>query len=218
MDCNYVRVSFAYTVYILGRIGGLHMDNQTKEIIGSGIQALGTVTAAFGNTPISFIKKEKLHNLNIYGNVLQATGNGLQADAKELLSLGQIGNQIQAIGNSTVVAGLVIKFQKETELHLFITGNWLQALGGVEEVADAIENDHGLIQSFHVLGNGLQVIGNSLQAIGAIYELETNDDNSGVSLIVKGSWIQAVGSIIAFLGAVRKGMKQQAIERNFTFR
>ncbi|WP_379969084.1 DUF6944 family repetitive protein [Ectobacillus sp. sgz5001026] len=194
------------------------MNNQTKEIIGSGIQALGTVTAAVGSTPIFFIKKEELHNLNIYGNVLQATGNGLQADAKELLSLGQLGNQIQAAGNSTVVAGLVIDFEKVTELKLHITGNWLQALGGVVEVADAIENDVGLIQSFIIIGNGLQAIGNSLQAIGAIYELETKDDKTGVSLIVKGSWIQAVGSIIAFLGAARKGMKQQEIEKNFTFR
>lgn len=188
------------------------MNNLIKETIGSGITVLGTVTAAIGSTPTRFLTKETLRNLNIYGNVLQATGNGLQADAKEILSLGQIGNQITALGNISVVASFVLDLQKIIEGKLFITGNWLQALGETVEIAAAIEDDVGLVRSLNVIGNGIQAIGNSLQAIGKIFEL-LDCEKEGEQLIFKGSWIQALGSFITFLAVLRNGAQQETINR-----
>ncbi|WP_416825517.1 DUF6944 family repetitive protein [Ectobacillus polymachus] len=188
------------------------MNNLIKETIGSGITVLGTVTAAIGSTPTRILTKETLRNLNIYGNVLQATGNGLQADAKEPLSLGQIGNQVTALGNISVVASFVLDLQKITEGKLFITGNWLQALGETVEIAAAIEDDTGLVRSFNVIGNSIQAIGNSLQAIGKIFAL-LDCEKEGELLIFKGSWIQAVGAFITFLAVLRKGAQLETKNR-----
>jgi hypothetical protein len=62
----------------------------------------------------------------LWGNVLQGTGNALSADAEAEISLEKIGNQIQSIGNSSAIAGMMIDFNEETQQKLIITGNWLQ--------------------------------------------------------------------------------------------
>ena len=186
------------------------MDYQLKEFIGSWIQAIGTVISAIGSTPLDVIRKEFRNNLNLYGNVLQATGNALVADGQETISLEKIGNEIQAIGNTTVIAGMIITFSEETKQLLIIKGNWLQALGGGVALADEFEHRDTPEQIFNIIGNILQVIGNSLQAIGGIYELEKNNGNNdrnhfdGQSLDVYGSWIQAVGSVISAIDQTKK--------------
>lgn len=194
-------------------MGGKRVNNQLKEIIGSWIQAIGTVISAIGNTPSSVIKSEFLYNLDLWGNVLQATGNALVADSQETISLEKIGNKVQAIGNTTVIAGMVITFKEETKQLLIIKGNWLQAVGGGIALSDELEHRETPEQTFNIIGNLLQVIGNSLQAIGGIYELENNnekkDENSidGQSLQVNGSWIQAVGSVISAIGQTKEEMR-----------
>lgn len=158
----------------------MKMDNRTKEIVGSIIAALGTILSAVGNTPSSFIKKDLQSSLDLWGNVLQAAGNALEADGQENLSLETIGNELQSIGNVTVVTGIIIKFEKEIEQRLTITGNWLQALGGLVSVADELESNTPAGRSESIIGNLLQSIGNSMQAIGGVYELEEDekeDDN-----------------------------------------
>jgi hypothetical protein len=67
-------------------------------------------------------------SLNLWGNVLQGTGNALIADAQEGFSLEQLGNVVQAIGNTTVVAGILLNISEENKLKLDINGNLLQAI------------------------------------------------------------------------------------------
>ncbi|MFF2497340.1 DUF6944 family repetitive protein [Peribacillus sp. NPDC058075] len=74
------------------------------------------------------------------GNELQATGNALLADAEETWSLDKFGNQLQEIGNSTVILGLVIDFDEVTKQELIIKGNLIQAVGGGTALAGAYEN------------------------------------------------------------------------------
>jgi hypothetical protein len=62
------------------------MDNQSKQLIGSWTQAVGTVIAAFGSTPTIIILEEMQEDLNLVGNVLQATGNALAADGIEKIT------------------------------------------------------------------------------------------------------------------------------------
>lgn len=194
-------------------MGGKRVNNQLKEIIGSWIQAIGTVISAIGNTPSSVIKSEFRYNLDLWGNVLQATGNALVADSQETISLEKIGNKVQAIGNTAVIAGMVITFKEETKQLLIIKGNWLQAVGGGIALSDELEHRATPEQTFNIIGNLLQVIGNSLQAIGGIYELENNDEKKdensidGQSLQVNGSWIQAVGSVISAIGQTKEEMR-----------
>lgn len=87
------------------------MSNQMKEILGALLAAIGTISSAIGGTPIIFIKKDTLSDLNIIGNVLQAVGNGLEADGQREISLETIGNELQSVGNVTVISGLLVNFK-----------------------------------------------------------------------------------------------------------
>ncbi|MCU0096608.1 hypothetical protein N7917_22275 [Bacillus sp. OR9] len=208
------------------------MENQLKEIFGALIAAIGTITSAIGSTPFYFISSNVREDLNIYGNTLQAVGNALEADGQGEISLEKIGNEIQSIGNVTVISGLVIEFKDETKIKLVIAGNWTQALGGLTALADEFEDASDKDESFNIVGNLLQAIGNSLRAIGGIYELksirrerqdskdelvndtEGNLDNQvnseldkkkeGQSIDTIGSWIQAVGSVFSLIGQIRE--------------
>ncbi|MEK4620396.1 hypothetical protein NYE71_30800 [Bacillus sp. FSL K6-0273] len=208
------------------------MENQFKEIFGAWVAAIGTITSAIGSTPFDFISSNVRKDLNVYGNVLQAVGNALEADGQGEVSLEQIGNEIQSIGNVTVISGLIIEFKEETQIKLVIAGNWTQALGGLTALADEFEDTSDKDESLNIIGNLLQSIGNSLQAIGGIEELksirnedwsnkegnvndvekdidtqvnnETNENEEGKLIDIIGSWVQAVGSVISLIGQIRE--------------
>lgn len=195
------------------------MDNQTKKVFGAWIQAIGTVIAAIGSTPSIIASMQMRKDISLVGNVLQAAGNALQADAEEEMPFAEIGNEIQAVGNSTVAAGLVLDVEKETEQRLIITGNWLQALGGTTVLGELLEESPSKSLFYHILGNLLQVTGNSLQAISGGIELvgdgQSEKDPAGVNkriaLEVNGSWIQAVGSILSLLGIQKEAGEEKQI-------
>ena len=203
------------------------MDNQLKQLIGSWIQAIGTVTSAVGSTHALINREDHRRDLNLWGNVLQGTGNALVADGIGRFSLDKVGNQTQAVGNTTVVAGILMPFEEETKQRLNINGNWLQALGGGVSAADAVDDEASLVTALNIIGNILQVIGNSLQAIAGTNELKgtkeqgrnsmaneqsyqyplsekpTQNDSEELDMI--GSWIQAVGSILTAIAQTRDG-------------
>ncbi|HDR7532880.1 hypothetical protein OCB06_24090 [Bacillus cereus] len=208
------------------------MENQFKEIFGAWVAAIGTITSAIGSTPFEFISSNVRKDLNVYGNVLQAVGNALEADGQGEVSLEQIGNEIQSIGNVTVISGLIIESKEEIQIKLVIAGNWTQALGGLTALADEFGDTSDKDESFSIIGNLLQSIGNSLQAIGGIDELksirnkehsnkersvndvkkdtdtqgknETNENEEGQLIDIIGSWVQAVGSVISLIGLIRE--------------
>ncbi|MCU5682783.1 hypothetical protein OCF64_13030 [Bacillus wiedmannii] len=208
------------------------MENQFKEIFGAWVAAIGTITSAIGSTPFDFISSSVRKDLNVYGNVLQAVGNALEADGQGEVSLEKIGNEIQSIGNVAVISGLIIDFKEETQIKLVIAGNWTQALGGLTALADEFEDTSDKDESLNIIGNLLQSIGNSLQAIGGIEELksirnedrsnkegnvndvekdidtqvnnQTNENEEGKLIDIIGSWVQAVGSVISLIGQIRE--------------
>ncbi|MFD2044893.1 DUF6944 family repetitive protein [Ornithinibacillus salinisoli] len=167
----------------------------TKELIGSWLQAVGTVLAAVAASPTGIFDENYQHDLNLIGNTLQATGSALQAT--DQTSLSSIGNEVQAIGNSTIVYGLIIPTSEKTKTELNIKGNLLQALGGGIAFADETVES-----TINRIGNLLQAIGNSMQAIGNKMEWDqmnhpSNDEDSvGASLNTIGNWIQAIGAVI----------------------
>ncbi|PFW98120.1 hypothetical protein COL32_18980 [Bacillus pseudomycoides] len=205
------------------------MDNQLKEIFGAWLAAIGTVTSAVGSTPFSFIKKDLRNDLNVWGNVLQAVGNAVEADGQGELSLETIGNELQSVGNVTVITGLIIDFEDEIQQKLIIAGNWIQALGGATALGDEFEDTSNKDEIYNIIGNLLQSIGNSLQALSGVYELKASqykddtdeknskdeknnkdenskdEENDDISLLnVTGSWIQAVGSVISLIGQIHE--------------
>ncbi|KZD28259.1 hypothetical protein B4083_5228 [Bacillus cereus] len=201
------------------------MDDPIKEIVGAWFVAVGTIIAAIGSTPLKMLSSDLREDLNVWGNVLQATGNGLEADGQGEISLELIGNEIQSIGNVTVLTGLIIDFEDETQKKLVIAGNWLQALGGVTAIGGEIEDSSNIDEAFNIVGNALQATGNSLQAIGGIEELkvsrdkvgentdnDNDNDEDGQLIVIMGSWIQAVGSVVSLIGQIRE--ESQEIEGN----
>lgn len=217
------------------------MNNASTGIFGATIVAIGTISAAIGASPLNFIKSNLRENLTLYGNVLQAGGNALQAEGQGDI-LRKVGKELQAIGNTVVITGLVIYSKGETAQKLFIAGNWIQALGGFINVGHGLELNPFPGHVENIIGNILQATGNSLQAIGGTYELESkvnseetdkahiahNDEDSSHSaeriyesdkryedyiennneksqeLIVTGSWMQAIGSVISVIGQIKE--------------
>ncbi|KIL53056.1 DUF6944 family repetitive protein [Jeotgalibacillus campisalis] len=186
------------------------MDNQFKEVFGAAIAAIGTIISAVGSTPSIPIPDQSQDDLNLWGNVLQATGNALEADGQEGPSLEKTGNEIQAAGNITVIAGLVQVSDETNNNKLVITGNWIQALGGLVSLADEVSDGSAPGQTEAIIGNLLQAIGNSMQAVSGVYELRNSGSSSAAEIVyyqqigVYGSWIQAVGSVLSFLGQIQE--------------
>lgn len=175
------------------------MGDNSTQLIGAWTQAVGTVVAAIGSTPSLPIHTSGRRGLGVIGNVLQATGNGLEAESQRKLTYGKLGNIIQATGNITVTTGLAIDFPTDTGERLVISGDLIQALGAVTALGSAN-------RSYVVIGNSLQAIGNSLQAFGGVRILKESahpmwqpGDGNEV-LIAKGSWIQAFGAILLAIG------------------
>ncbi|MEH7610462.1 DUF6944 family repetitive protein [Gottfriedia acidiceleris] len=199
------------------------MRSESKAIVGSVIVSIGTITAAIGSTPSNYIKSSIRDDLSLIGNVLQATGNGIDAEAEGTV-LRAVGKEITASGNITVISGLVFDIRKESSYKLFIAGNLLQALGLGVNVGEAIELDPFPGQSENIVGSITQIIGNTLQAIGwseALHDLIENENkqkefgfyedylkksntSESETLVATGSWIQAIGSVISVIGAVKE--------------
>ncbi|WP_010198178.1 DUF6944 family repetitive protein [Bacillus sp. m3-13] len=185
------------------------MEENPKQLIGAWTQAIGTVVAAIGSTPSVPIDTNSKRGLGLIGNVLQATGNGLEADSQRALNYGKLGNIIQATGNVTVSIGLAIDFPGDTEERLVISGDLIQALGAITALGSADK-------SYIVIGNSLQAVGNSLQAIGGVRELKEEERKAiGLSqvsnevLIASGSWTQALGTILLAVGLTLEGKKKK---------
>lgn len=188
------------------------MDDQVKEIYGAVVAAIGTILSAVASYPSESTRIIDLYkDFDIVGNTLQAVGNALQADGQKEPSLEKLGNEIQSIGNSTVLAGLVWNIEDDIEEKLVITGNWLQALGGAVALGDEFKDPTAAGQIYNINGNLLQSIGNSLQAIGGSINIKEKQlskgevsASSGDSIIFAGSWIQAVGSVLSVIGQVKE--------------
>ncbi|MEH7883516.1 hypothetical protein V7654_04245 [Bacillus sp. JJ1609] len=181
------------------------MDNEQKELFGAWVQAFGTTLAAVGSTPLKQFSESELTSFNLWGNVLQGTGNALMADSEEEYTLNKIGNQIQALGNVTVVSGIVLNLDDNTAQTLDIRGNLMQALGGSAALYETIGEEPSAEIFYAFYGNILQIIGNSMQAIGGIIDLRGGD---GDNINIAGSWIQAAGSVIQALGISKQQLNE----------
>ena len=178
---------------------------QVKEVLGSVLSAIGTIEAALGSTPLPFINNQLGIDLRKIGNVLQATGNALSADGQGTpLSFEQLGDEIQAIGNSTVLVGLYINYGSDNSQKLIITGNWLQSIGSFVGLTDEYYDSTPSGRWENIVGGYLQGIGNALQAVDGTEQLKKPTKQTIYSLGVIGSWIQALGSVISLIGQIKE--------------
>lgn len=191
------------------------MENQIKEIAGSWLVMIGTITYAIGSTPSPVLSEETLEDLVIIGNVLQAMGNVLEAEGQGDFTLETLGNELQATGNVTVITGLLLPLDEEDEQKTVIAGTWLQVLGGLVALSDEFYDTTDADDSYNIYGNLLQAIGNSLQAKSLMASLieelcenetesEQSNNDSATPLFLTGVWIQAIGSVIALIGQTKE--------------
>lgn len=190
------------------------MSGHFKEIFGSTINTIGTIQAAIGSTPSFHLSKETNYQLRLVGNVLQGTGSALSADGQGTISLEMLGDEIQAIGNSTVVTGLILyKLSKiPTEQKLIITGSWIQALGSFVGLTDEFFDHTADGRIENIIGGLLQGIGNSLQAVGGTEQLKGISSQQNLGTI--GSWIQATGAVLSLIGQVKEEVEEVALNIN----
>ncbi|MGE7977343.1 DUF6944 family repetitive protein [Psychrobacillus sp. NPDC093200] len=166
-------------------------SSYNTAITGGWIEAIGTIVAAIGNTPSKLLSKSTLKDLRLIGNVLQASGSALVADNEELL-LDIVGDQLQAIGNVTVVAGILASNEQSSQ-RLLTQGNLLQILG--TGVSINTQENLSFIQTIDNIGNIVQAIGNTIQVFA-----NTNTEE-GIYMNALGVWIQAGGTVITALAS-----------------
>lgn len=170
---------------------GKQNDANITAIAGNWIEAIGTVVTAIGSTPSTIFTQQMLTDFTIIGNILEAGGCAISAENEDSL-LDRVGDQLQAIGNLTVVAGILDKNEQSGQL-IQMQGNLIQVVG-----AGITINTQGkltLSQTIANTGNIIQLIGNVIQVFA------NTDTQEGVVMNAVGAWIQAVGAIITALAS-----------------
>ena len=166
-------------------------NSDITAIAGNWIDAIGTIISAIGSTPSSVFTNQTLTDLNIIGNILQAGGSAILSETEDAL-LDIVGDQISAIGNIAVVAGILSNNEQSGQL-LEQQGNLLQVLGAGMTIDT--EGNLTLLQTIANTGNIIQVIGNVIQVLANDETLE------GEIVGAVGAWIQAVGAVITALAS-----------------
>ena len=123
------------------------------------------------------------------GNILQAGGSAIEVESEDSL-LDRVGDELQAVGNLTVVAGILNKNEQTSEL-LQTQGNLLQIVGG--GISLNTQGRLTLLESIANTGDIIQLIGNVIQVFA------DTDTKEGVVMSAVGAWIQAVGAVITAL-------------------
>lgn len=178
------------------------MDRNALDRFAAWEQALGTVVAALAATPTLNLNETTKKNLSLIGNVLQGTANGLEADIDQDKPLISYGEKIQAAGNSTVVASILLPLDEKTKSNLNIAGNLFQATGSAMAIPYYLYIDQKKLSDvLNLYGNFLQTIGNSLQALSANLKPEEKSTLTNFA----GSWIQAFGAILQAIAAMITG-------------
>ncbi|KUP09676.1 hypothetical protein Q73_02005 [Bacillus coahuilensis m2-6] len=192
------------------------------DILGAWIQSTGTTVAAIGETIIVKGDDEesakKGLTLVALGNGIEATGNSLQAVAREKIlqpsegkTLGIFGTWLQAAGNITnVVAANQLIQGMEEGLRLDILGDIFQSFGAASEAVAYTLEEETPYTPLLIGGNTFLSIGAFLEAVGEIYIL--NDQvELGDQLVAFGSYVETAGATIAALGLTKNFEVEQGI-------
>ncbi|AWE07310.1 hypothetical protein DCE79_07945 [Lysinibacillus sp. 2017] len=164
-------------------------DSNITAIAGNWIEAIGTIITAIGSTPSTIFTQQTLTDFNIIGNILEAGGTAIAAESEDSL-LNSVGDQLQAIGNLAVVAGILGNNEQSSQL-LEMQGNLLQVVG--IGVTINTQGQQTLLQTISNTGNIIQLIGTVIQVFA------NTDTQEGIEMNAIGAWIQVVGAVITAL-------------------
>lgn len=158
-------------------------------LIGNWIVAIGTVVSAIGGTPSTIFTKQTRDDFRLIGPTLEAVGIALVAETEDTI-LYTVGDQIQAIGNLNVIAG-VLSRNEQIEPLLEKQGDSAQlvGLGLVIKTAGPLT----LLQTLYNTGLMIQLIGTAIE-VYAIRGTVVAEDIKAL-----GAWIKAGGAILTAL-------------------
>ena len=160
-----------------------------KAIIGNWIVAIGTVVSAIGGTPSTIFTQQTRNDFRLIGPTLEAVGIALVAETEDTV-LYTVGDQIQAIGNLNVIAG-VLSRNEQIESLLEKQGDSAQlvGLGLVIKTAGPLT----LLETLYNTGLIIQLIGTAIE-VYAIRGTVVAEDIKAL-----GAWIKAGGAILTAL-------------------
>lgn len=167
---------------------------QNNESFGAWVSALGNTLSAIASTEHIDLTEELRTRLNVYGEVLQATGGGLTVDAIEEWNADRIGNGIQSIGNLTTLYGITMPVSDDKELLFNIQGNLIQALGAAYTIVELEVPLKSRAEQIGSYGLILEIMGNSMEALAGIQELRKVE---GQPLNAIGAWTQVIGTVLS---------------------
>lgn len=160
-------------------------------VAGNWIEAVGSIVTAIASTPSQIFTEQTLTDFNVIGNILEAGGTAIAAEGEDGL-LNIVGEQLQAIGNIAVVAGILSNNEQSGEL-LQQQGDLLQVVG----MGMTIQTS-GNLTLLETIAN----TGNIIQLIGSVIQIFANTDTEeGTVMNAIGAWIEAIGAIITALAS-----------------
>ncbi|ENH97008.1 hypothetical protein J416_08022 [Gracilibacillus halophilus YIM-C55.5] len=175
------------------------MKQNWQEIFGSWVVATGTFVSAIANTPSIPFTRTLQQDFKVIGNTMQGTGNALSVQPIYSFTLEDLANEVQSIGNTTIVGSLLLDFNDSTKQSLNTKGNLLQALGGGMAFAKNYQKKLSIRTVYIGFGNLLQMIGNSFQAVSPqLKQIEA-------IINTLGNWIQALGALMTAIGTTMPG-------------
>lgn len=171
-------------------------DNQNEPtngsrtaLIGNWIVAIGTVVSAIGGTPSTIFTKQTRNDFRLIGPTLEAVGIALVAQTEDTL-LYTVGDQIQAIGNLNVIAGVLSRNEQiETLLEKQGDSAQLVGLGLVIKTAGPLT----LLETLYNTGLLIQLIGTAIE----VYAIRSTVVAEDIKAL--GAWIKAGGAILTAL-------------------
>jgi len=160
-------------------------DNQTNGLLGYWLDAIGQTMSAVANTPFAFKDRNVPPRLELWGNVLQATGSALVADNEEEFSFDKLGNQLESIGNLMTIMGILAPVNDEVKYVLDKRGDLIETLGVCVSIPEEFKEGFTLELFFDIYGYSLQVI--KIKGV----------DEELVDMIAE--WSQAIASILSLI-------------------
>ncbi|RXJ02779.1 hypothetical protein DS745_05570 [Anaerobacillus alkaliphilus] len=174
-------------------ISAVGLSDREKILIGTWLDAIGTIISAIGET-------RELLGLNDINKLLVAIGDGLQGagpfligTAREDEPLAFAGNWIDGAGGATASLGAYREFiglgEEKDNLRIEFLGYILQSKGAsLSAVADYLAGEEQL-----AVGNAIQSLGAGLEAIGAVLLIKDRE-REGVPITTLGAILQAIGA------------------------
>ena len=164
-------------------------DLNRTGIIGNWIVAIGTIVSAIGSTSSTIFTQQTRNDFYLIGNILETGGIALVSETEDSL-LYTVGDQLIAIGNLTVIAG-ILSDNEQTSPLLEKQGNLIQVVG--LGLVIKTEGKLTLLQTLYNTGLIIQLIGTTIELLATTRKTE----EEGIRAV--GAWIKAAGAIITAL-------------------